>query len=154
MTDNANISKVNTYVVQQKQSADITKVNAYAVVQNQAAKASKVNTYVVQQEVYGVLYQDEPSKRPVYRSAPSGGIPYIDMSDTNAELKVNVPYEDNYTFIVYNADETFTTYVESLTQGENISPIVEDFNQCVVIRGNNIHRFVIDSIKEGMKARV
>lgn len=137
MTTYANISKINTYVVRQRVSANV----------------SKINTYAVTQKSYGVLYQDEDSKRPVYREAPTGGIPYIDMSATDAEFNVEVPYDDTYTFVIYNADETFTVSEEELTSGVNVAPITEDFNQCVIVRGKNLHRFLIDSIKEGMKAR-
>jgi len=153
MTDNVNLSKAVTYAVQQQNAARVSKAVPYAVSQVIASRLSKAVSYGVSQQQFGVLYQQENSKRPVYREAPTGGIPYVDMSATSAELNVGVPYDDSYTFVIYNADETFTVVEEELTAGENVAPITEDFNQCVIIRGKNIHRYAIESIKEGMKAR-
>lgn len=156
MTNNVNLSKAVTYAVAQiDPSARVSKAVTYAVQQTIGAKLSKAVPYGVSQLNYGTLYQDESSKRPVYREAPAGGIPYVDMSAIDAELKVGVPYDGTYTFIIYNADETFTVVEEELTAGENVAPITEDFNQCAVILNPNagLHRFAIESIKEGMKAR-
>jgi len=140
MTDNINTSKYVVYAVE---------------VDDPVTRASKVVTYAVEDEVFGSLYQDDAGKKPVYREAPTGGIPYVDMSATSAELKINVVAAGTYTFIIYNADETFTIIEDELTAGENVAPITEDFNQCVVIKRKekNIHRYAINSIKEGMKAR-
>jgi len=155
MTDNVNLSKFVSYAVEQTTDAlRLSKDITYAVEQTVGARLSKNVSYAVEQVQYFELYQDDPSKRPVYRAAPSGGIPYVDMSATSAELKVRVVESDTYTFIIYNADETFTVVEEDLTAGDNVVPITEDFNQCVMIRGVNIHRFAVESVKEGMKARV
>lgn len=133
---------------------NLYKQNTYAVEQRISNNLYKQNTYAVEAVGYGVFYQDDASKKPVYREAPTGGIPYVDMSSTDAELKVNVPFADTYTFIVYYADETFDNFEVEFDAGENVVPITEDFNQACMIQGQNVHRFVIKSVEEGMKARV
>jgi len=154
MTNNVNLSKINQYAVTQQDDLELSKINQYAVTQLVGVRNTKINTYASKQTAFGVFYQDVDSKRPVYRAAPSGGIPYVDMSSTDAELKVRVPFTDTYTFIVYYADETFDNFESDLTAGENVVPITDDFNQAALIRGANIHRYVIGSVEEGMKARV
>lgn len=153
MTSYVNLSKINQYAVSQYDALKLYKINTYATSQVIAGRLSKVNQYASEQTFFGVFYQDDDSKRPVYRGAPTGGIPYVDMSATNAELKVRVPFTDTYTFVVYYADQTLDNFETDLTAGENVVPITEDFNQAALLRGNNIHRYVIGSIEEGMKAR-
>jgi len=154
MTDNVNLSKVNAYAVEQSgDAARVRKVNTYVVEQSVPANLKKVNTYSVNQTEVTWLYQDEAAKKPVYREAPTGGIPYVDMSASSAELKIDVKTADTYTMILYKADETFTVSEHDFTAGTNTAPITEDFNQCIFIRGKDLHRYTISAIKEGMKQR-
>lgn len=115
---------------------------------------TKLNTYAVEQISYDRIYQDTDADRPVYREAPSGGVPYVDMSATGASLKVNIPEADTFTFIVYKADQTFEVYESDLVEGENTLPVTEDFNQVVMLKGRDLNYKTIESVKEGMKARV
>lgn len=138
MTSNVNLSKFVVYAVEQ---------------QEPGIRLSKNISYVVEQAKYGTFYQDESAKRPTYREASSGSIAYFDMSDTGVEFNTAVPLEGTYTLIVYYADETFEVSEVDFDAGENVVPITENFNQACIIRGKNIHRYVIGSIKEGMKAR-
>jgi len=156
MTNTVYSTKVNTYAVQLVVPAvKANKVNTYAVeLAEPALKTKKVNTYAVEQVKYGELYQDVSGDRPTYRAAPSGGIPYVDQSDTSASMKLRVPIAGYYTFIVYKDDQTFSTEEYELTQGENTLPITDNFNQIVVLKGRNIHRYTIRAIQEGMKERV
>ena len=134
-----NLTKLNTYVLE-------TEGNNLAL--------SKMNTYVLEQTTFGFVFQDVNADRPIYRDAPSGGVPYVDMSATGASLKLDVQEAGSYTFIVYKADQTFTVSVETLTLGVNTLPVTDDFNQIVVLKGQNLNRLTIDAIKEGMKARI
>lgn len=157
MTNTVNVSKVNTYAVQQRDPSVVsTKVNAYAVAQRQAILSSKVNAYAVKQTAYGELYQDATSEKPLYREAPTGGVPYIDQTQTGASFLINVYAADSYTFIVYKDDQTFSVEEHDLVQGENEFPITDNFNQIVMLRGKqtSFSHYLIGAIKEGMKARV
>lgn len=134
---------------------NLTKLNTY-VVELEAEKIAltKLNTYTVELARYGDVYQSVEADRPLYRDAPSGGIPYIDMSATGASLDVDVVEAGTYTLIIYNADQTFTVSEVEFTAGTNTLPLTADFNQIVGLKGGNLHRFTIDAVKEGMKARV
>ena len=151
-----NLTKLNTYAVElEAESISLTKLNTYAVVtETPKIGLTKLNTYTVELTTSGEVYQATEADRPLYRDAPTGGIPYIDMSATGASLDVSVPDTGTYTLIFYNADATFTVSEVEFTSGANTIPITEDFNQLVGLRGGNLHRFTIDAVKEGMKARV
>lgn len=134
---------------------NLTKINTYVLeAEGDNLALSKINTYVLEQTVFGAVFQDVDADRPIYRDAPSGGIPYVDMSATGASLKLDVQEAGSYTFIVYKADQTFVVSVETLLIGVNTLPVTDDFNQIAVLKGKNLHRFTIDAVKEGMKARV
>ena len=139
MTNPINLSKLNTYVVQQE---------------GEKISLTKLNTYVLEQPDAAPIYQDIDADRPVYRDAPSGGVPYVDMSATGASLKISVTTTGTHTFIVYKADQTFDVFEGELITGANTLPVTDDFNQIVVLFGGNLHRFTIDAVKEGMKARI
>ena len=134
---------------------NLTKINTYAVeTEGEKIALSKLNTYAVELTTFGDVYQTVDADRPLYRDAPTGGIPYIDMSGTGAALKVNIPVADTYTVIIYNADQTFSVSEVDFVVGENALTITEDFNQLAALKGKNLHRFTIDAVKEGMKARI
>ena len=139
MTNPINLTKLNTYVLEQE---------------GEKISLSKLNTYALEQGDYGTLYQDVDADRPVYREAPSGGVPYVDMSATGASFKTNIPIEGTYTIIVYKADQTFNVFETDFTAGINTLPVTDDFNQLAALLGSNLHRFTIDAVKEGMKARI
>lgn len=134
---------------------NLTKLNTYvAELEVEKLALTKLNTYTVELAKYGDVYQSVEADRPLYRDAPSGGIPYIDMSATGASLDVYVVEAGTYTLIIYNANQTFTVSEVEFTAGTNTLPLTEDFNQIVGLKGSNLHRFTIDAVKEGMKARI
>lgn len=134
---------------------NLSKLVVYALSQEEEkATLTKLVPYAVELGNYGTVYQNTEADRPLYRDAPSGGVPYADMSATGAFLKVNVPTAGTFTFIVYKADQTFDVFESDLVAGEQTLPVTDDFNQIVGLFGANIHRFTIDAVKEGMKARI
>ena len=139
MTNPINLTKLNTYVLE---------------LEGPNIGLSKLNTYVLEQGNYGALYQTVDADRPVYREAPSGGVPYVDMSATGAAFKVSIPIPGTYTIIVYKSDQTFNVFEADFVAGENVFPVTDDFNQVAALLGANLHRFTIDAVKEGMKARI
>ena len=110
--------------------------------------------YATEQGEYGNVFQDVGADRPLYRDAPSGGVPYADMSATGAYFKISVGIAGTYTFIVYKSDQTFDVFEADLVVGPQTLPVTDDFNQIVGLYGKNLHRFTIDAVKEGIKARI
>ena len=134
---------------------NLSKLTAYALVQEgEKTSLTKLVPYALEQGSYGTVFQDVGANKPVYRDAPSGGVPYVDMSATSASLKVNVPVAGTYTLIVFKADQTFDVSEIDLVVGDQTLPVTDDFNQIAALFGSGLHRFTINAVKEGMKARI
>ena len=134
---------------------NLTKQNTYVLLtETEKISVTKLNTYALTQDQFGVLFQSTDADRPIYRAAPTSGIPYVDMEATGASLDVTVLTGGVYTFVVFKEDQTFDVFESTLVAGTNTLPVTTNFNQVAAFLGARMHRYTIEAIKAGMRARI